>query len=143
MNELEVSLMAEEVLKIHVRCTPGLEVGKSKDGLLCVIPIVGGSFEGKISGQVISGGADWNTRKSRGAHVFAKYLLQAEDGEYIAIENAGVISDDAEDVKIKTVPSFTAREEGPYAWLNYGVYVGSLESTKEEGMVEITIYRMK
>lgn len=139
----ELSLMAEEVLKIHVRCTQGLEVGKSRDGFLCVIPIAGGSFEGKISGRVVSGGADWNTRKSGGAHVFAKYLLQAEDGEYIAIENAGVIPDDAEDAKIKTVPSFAAREEGPYAWLNYGVYVGSLESGEEEGMVEITIYKMK
>lgn len=139
----EISLLAEEVLKIHAKCTPGLEVGKSRDGFLCVIPIVGGSFEGKIAGRVISGGADWNTRKDRGAHVFAKYLLQAEDGEYIAIENAGVIPDDSEDVKIKTVPSFTAREEGPYAWLNYGVYVGSLGSGEEEGTVEITIYKMK
>lgn len=139
----EISLLAEEILKIHAKCTPGLEVGKARDGFLCVIPIVGGSFEGKISGKVISGGADWNTRKDRGAHVFAKYLLQAEDGEYIAIENAGVISDDAEDVKIKTIPSFTAREEGPYAWLNYGVYVGSLGSGEEEGTVEITIYKMK
>lgn len=139
----EISLMAEEVLKIHAKCTPGLEVGRSRDGFLCVIPIVGGSFEGKISGRVISGGADWNTRKDRGAHVFAKYLLQAEDGEYIAIENAGVISDDADDVKIKTIPSFTAREEGPYAWLNYGVYVGSLGGGDEEGTVEITIYKMK
>lgn len=139
----EVALMAEEVLKIHAKCTPGLEVGRSRDGFLCVIPITGGSFEGKISGQVISGGADWNTRKDRGAHVFAKYLLQAEDGEYIAIENAGVILNDAVDVKIKTIPGFTAREDGPYAWLNYGVYVGSLESGQEEGTVEITIYQMK
>ncbi|MDE7276854.1 MAG: DUF3237 domain-containing protein [Lachnospiraceae bacterium] len=139
----ELSLMAEEVLKIHAKCTQGLEVGKSRDGSLCVIPIVGGSFEGKISGRVVSGGADWNTRKSKGAHVFAKYLLQADDGEYIAIENAGLISDDAEDVKIKTVPSFSAREDGPYSWLNYGVYVGSLGSGTEEGMVEITIYKMK
>lgn len=139
----EITLPAEEILKIHVQCTSGLEVGKSRDGFLCVIPITGGSFEGKISGKVVSGGADWNTRKDRGAHVFAKYLLQAEDGEYIAIENAGVILNDAENVKMKTMPSFTAREDGPYAWLNYGVYVGSLEGGKEEGTVEITIYQMK
>lgn len=139
----EVSLKAEEILKIHVRCTPGLEVGASRDGFLCVIPIEGGHFEGKISGRVVSGGADWNTRKSRGAHVFAKYLLQTDDREYIAIENTGVIAGDAGDVKIKTVPSFTAREEGPCAWLNYGVYVGSLAAGKEEGQIEITIYQMK
>lgn len=138
----EVLLKAEEVFRIYAKCTQGLEVGKSRDGSLCVIPITGGSFEGKISGRVVSGGADWNTRKDRGAHVFAKYLLQADDGEYIAIENAGVIPD-AEDAAIKTVPNFTAREEGPYAWLNYGVYVGSLRSGEEEGMVEITVYKMK
>lgn len=140
-----MQLEAEQILNIHVICQPEMEVKNDGSGYLRVIPIKGGTFEGKLCGEVISGGADWNTARENGiSHVFAKYLLKTEDGEYIAIENEGKINftSDRQD-EIKTVPRFQADDKGPYAWLNTGVYVGALEGGSQPGCVEITIYRMK
>lgn len=138
-----IDLKAELVLELHVQCTPHIEVGSGLNGLLKVIPIIGGTFQGKLSGKVISGGADWNTAKSEQfSHVFAKYLLQTVDGEYIGIENEGIIDNTHPETVIKTVPSFTANQNGEYGWLNYGIYVGSLEGGKEPGFVDIKIYKM-
>lgn len=139
-----MQLEAEEIMKIHVECDTDLEVKDDGSGYLKVIPIVKGSFEGKIGGIIIPGGADWNTSRKNGiSHVFAKYLLQTRDGEYIAIENEGKIDWKEKNQKIKTVPRFQADESGKYCWLNAGVYVGSLEAGNKPGQVEITVYRMQ
>lgn len=137
----ETSLKAEKILCVHVQCENSMDTKDGPEGYLAVIPIVGGSVEGRINGRVIPGGADWNTRQRKGSHVFAKYLLQADNGEYIAIENEGYIGQ-GQETCIVTVPHFTADENGEYGWLNYGVYVGSLQGGKEPGQVEIEIYRM-
>lgn len=138
-----MTLEAEMIIKLYVQCEKTMEVRDDGAGYLRVIPIVGGSFEGKIHGEIVSGGADWNTTRDNGiAHVFAKYLLKTEDGEYIAIENDGKIRFDGQST-IKTTPRFQADDKGKYAWLNFGVYVGSLEAGKIENQVEITIYKLK
>lgn len=135
-------LDAELIIKLQVQCEKEMEVRNDGSGFLRVIPIVGGTFEGKISGEIVPGGADWNTEREDGtAHVFAKYLLKTDDGEFIAIENEGKINF-KESGFIKTVPRFQADLSGKYAWLNYGVYAGSLEGGKKEGQVEITIYKL-
>ena len=137
-----MTLEAEMILKLYVQCESTMEVRNDGAGYLRVIPIVGGTFEGVIRGEVVSGGADWNTTRDNGvAHVFAKYLLKTEDGEYIAIENEGKIRFE-EQSNIKTTPSFQTDTAGRYAWLNSGVYVGSLEAGKKENQVEITIYKL-
>ncbi len=137
-----MTLEAEMILKLYVQCESTMEVRNDGAGYLRVIPIVGGTFEGVIRGEVVSGGADWNTTRDNGvAHVFAKYLLKTEDGEYIAIENEGKIRFE-EQSNIKTTPSFQTDTAGKYAWLNSGVYVGSLEAGKKENQVEITIYKL-
>ncbi len=137
-----MTLEAELIMKLYVQCESTMEVRDDGSGYLRVIPIVGGSFEGKLNGVIVSGGADWNTTRENGvAHVFAKYLLRTEDGEYIAIENEGKIRFDEQSM-IKTTPRFQADSSGKYAWMNYGVYVGSLDAGKKENQVEITIYRM-
>lgn len=139
---MQLQLQAEEVLCLKVVCEDAKEVKKGRDGYLRVIPIVGGTVEGKIRGRVVSGGADWNTEKWNGtAHVFAKYMLETEDGEYIAVENEGILEKDGT-ARIKTVPRFTADENGRYAWLNRGVYVGSLDPGEAGVSVEIHVFRL-
>lgn len=76
--------------------------------------------------------------------VFAKYLLQTDDGVYIAIENLGYkYVEQEKNSVIQTRPSFHA-PRGKYEWLNYGVYVGSLSGSTENGVrgVNIKIYKM-
>lgn len=140
--EIKMTLTAEQILILHVRCEQTMEVKNDGSGYLRVIPIVGGTFEGKINGEVVSGGADWNTARENGiAHVFAKYLIKTDDGEFIAIENEGKIRFEEKSV-IKTSPRFQADAAGKYAWLNSGVYVASLEVGKQEGQVEITVFKL-
>lgn len=138
-----MDLKAEEILKINVQCNEAYEVKNDGAGYLNVIPIVSGNFTGKINGTVVNGGADWNTRRLNGnSHVFAKYLLQADNGEYIAIENEGKIGSNDWSNRIKTVPRFQVSEESEFAWLNSGVYVGELVGGEVKNQVEITIYRL-
>ncbi|MHB8136458.1 MAG: DUF3237 domain-containing protein [Anaerolineaceae bacterium] len=138
-------LAAVEVMHLIVKVGAPKFVGKTIDGFLQVIPIVGGYFSGNsIIGKVISGGADWNTTLDTGiAHVFAKYLLETDDGECIAIENEGLIKTDSNSV-IKTKPKFQANLAGKYSDLNFGTYVGELKATPNTTeSVDIVIYRLK
>ncbi|MDD5936439.1 MAG: DUF3237 domain-containing protein [Clostridiales bacterium] len=137
-----MNLEAKEILRLHVVCEKEMEVKEDGRGYLRVIPIVRGTFEGLLRGTIVPGGADWNTSYNEGkAHVFAKYLLLTDDGNYIAIENEGKI-DFTKESRIKTVPRFQVSNDSPYAWLNTGVYVGELNGGDEPGQVEITIYQL-
>ncbi len=137
-----MNLQAELILNIHVICSNNLEVGKVGDGNLNVIPIIGGDFDGKIKGSVMPIGADWNINRGNGiAHASAKYVLKTEDDEYISIENEGVINFLNEST-IKTRTKFLVDNSSKYAWLNTGVYVGSLEGGDKPGEIEIKVYRM-
>lgn len=149
-----MQLNAELVMELRADCPEEdrLVVGGNDWGYLKVIQIKGGYFKGeKLKGQVISGGADWNLGVG-GNHedtvcsrrVFAKYLLQTDDGVYIAIENLGnKYADNEKNTEIQTSPSFFA-PRGKYEWLNYGVYVASLSGSTREGVrgVDIKIYKM-
>ena len=135
-------LEAEKIMTLTVQCAPCYEVKENLEGYLRVIPIVGGTFDGKLKGKIISGGADWNTEKKDGvSHVVAKYMIQTEDGCYISVENVGVIHWE-DDAVIKTVPRFSTSMDSKYKWLNYGVYVGGLK-VLADNQVEITVYALK
>jgi hypothetical protein len=138
------TLQAEEIMRLTVKVGPPYKVGRVNGGVLQVIPIIGGNVVGsRINGTVVPGGADWNTSRDEGvAHVYAKYVLETHDGEFIIIENEGLIKPGTESI-IKTSPRFTANCDGKYQFLNHGVYVGELVSTPNaEGSVDIVIYRM-
>jgi hypothetical protein len=140
-----IHLPADEIMRLRVQVSAPKVVGQTGQGRLQVIPIIGGTFTGKgLSGTVVPGGADWNTAREDGiSHVFAKYLLQTSDGEYIAIENEGLIDWHSESI-IKTRPTFAADATGKYRDLNCGVYVGELSATPGvKDSVDIVIYRLR
>lgn len=137
-----MTLDAELIIKLHVQCDKNMDVKDDGSGYLRVIPIIGGTFEGKINGAIVPGGADWNTEKKAAySHAFAKYLLKTDDGEFIAIENEGKIGVNDKNF-IKTSPKFQADSAGKYAWLNAGVYVASLDFGKKDWYVDISIYKL-
>jgi len=145
-----VKLDAELIMEVRVDCPERLVVGDTDFGFLRVIPIIGGFFSGKLNGKVIPVGADWNNSLGEGrmenkasCQVFAKYLLQTNDGVYIAIENLGYRDKSKMEPTIKTTPSFHA-PKGKYEWLNYGVYVGSLapSTVNDVAGVDLKIYKM-
>ena len=119
-----------ELITELVTLSPGQRVGPSKRGNRNIIPITGGTLSGRISGQVLAGGADFQNL-SPPATIDARYLWQASDGEIIIVRNAGPFG--------SLVPTFEARTDGPYAWLNTGSYLSSNPGMKPGG-VGITMY---
>ena len=125
-----MSIELKPVMELLVEIASALEVGQTPHGFRRVIPIVGGSFEGpKLRGVVLSGGADWNLRRSDDvAEIWARYTLQTDDGVLISVINAGLArgTPGTPDRYARTVPSFEVGDER-YAWLERSVFVGTLD----------------
>ena len=120
----------EVLITESVTLAPSQRVGESKNGIRNIIPITGGQIQGKINGKVLFGGADYQ-HLSPPATIDARYLWQADDGEVILIRNVGTFG--------ALVPTFEARTDGPYAFLNDGLYLSSNPGMADGG-VSITIY---
>ena len=117
-----------------------LVVGTSSWGLRRVVPITGGTFKGpRLSGRVLSGGADWQVVRPDGVlDVEAKYTLQTDDGALIMVTNKGMrhgpkdIIDrltrgeavDPSQYYFRTSAQFEAASDGPYAWLTRAIFIG-------------------
>jgi len=108
-------------------------VGASKRGNRNIIPITGGTLTGNITGKVLFGGADYQNF-SGGPAIDARYLWQASDGEIIIVRNTGPMG--------SLVPTFEARADGKYSWLNSGTYLSSNPGMGAGG-VSLTMYKNK
>ena len=84
-------LEAQLVLELTVELGETQEAGQTPNGFLRLIPIIGGEFSGlDIKGKILPGGYDWNTVINENvAHVFAKYVIQTDDGINISVQNEG------------------------------------------------------
>jgi hypothetical protein len=134
----------ELVMTLRVEIAPALEVGEVGAGLRRVIPITGGSFEGRdIRGEVVPGGADWNlTRPDGVAEVWARYTLRTDDGVLVGVTNAGLIVPQPDgSLYARTSPQFEVAGER-YAWLRSGVFLGTLEPVQGGGAVQLHFYRV-
>ncbi len=140
-----MQLEADLIMKLTVEIGETQEVGQTHKGYLRLIPITGGTFSGEgIKGIVMPGGYDWNTAINDNlSHVFAKYALQTEDGQYISVENEGYIDSKAENARIITTPRFQVSGD-KYAWLCSGIFVGSLQVLQTgKPAVSIEVYKMR
>ena len=120
----------DELISETVTLSPSQSVGPSKRGNRNIIPITGGELNGRISGKVLPGGADYQNL-SPPATIDARYLWQTNDGEVIIVRNAGPFG--------ALVPTFEVRTDSSYAWLNTGSYLSSNPGVKPGG-VGITMY---
>src|SRR5690606_41024653 len=75
-------------------------------------------------------GAHYQAR-SPPATIDARCLWQAADGEIIIVRNGGTFG--------SLVPTFEARVDGPYAYLNEGLYLSSNPAVGQGG-VALTFY---
>ena len=117
------------VVSESVTLSPSQTVGASKRGNRNVIPITGGELSGRITGKVLFGGADYQSRPNPPA-IDARYLWQTSDGDIIIVRNTG---------SGNLVPTFEVRTDSRYAWLNTGRFLSSPPGIKPGG-VGITIY---
>ncbi len=100
----------------NVTLGPSQSVGAAKAGNRNIIPITGGTLEGRITGKVLPGGADYQNLANPPT-IDARYLWQTSDGEVIIVRNGGTFG--------LLAPSFEVRVDSKYAWLNQGVYLSS------------------
>ncbi len=108
-------------------------VGRSKRGIRNIIPITGGNLTGNITGKVLFGGADYQNLANP-ATIDARYLWQTNDGEIIIVRNAGQFG--------SLVPTFEAKVDGKYSWLNNGNYLSSNPGMGAGG-VSLTMYKSR
>ncbi|QFZ19168.1 DUF3237 family protein [Saccharothrix syringae] len=117
------ALELEPVVRLEVLVGAPVDAGVTPAGHLRVIPITGGTAKGPlVTGEVLPIGADWNVVRPDGvATVSAKYLIRTGDGAVLTVTNEGTLGPRA-----VTSPRIGAPAEGPYAWLNDAVLVGTL-----------------
>lgn len=121
----------QELIVESVGLSPSQRVGPSKRGTRNIIPITGGDISGRITGKVLAGGADYQNLSAPPA-IDARYLWQASDGEIIIVRNTTSAAGGL-------VPTFETRSDGPYAYLNTGLYLSSNPGIANGG-VKITMY---
>jgi len=123
----------EFVYEATVDIAPTVPLGDSPLGERRIVPITGGTIEGPdIRGKVLPGGADRQLiRKDGVRRLDALYEMQAEDGAILTVRNQVLIapgSGGAPDYRFSNL-DITA-PEGPHAWLNRLVFVGTLHSLR-------------
>lgn len=122
-----------------------------------VIPITGGSFEGRrLHGTVLPGGADWQTIRGDGvADIFARYTLRERDGTLISVTNPGyrrgpasVLQRIAEGEEVdpalyyfRTTPRFEVASDSAHAWLGASIFVCTAARYRDH--VRLSIFEVR
>ena len=144
-TDLQTPLL-ERILDLHVLVGSPIEAGQvhglNTQGRRRIIPITGGSFSGRLSGQVLAAGADFQMLVSdTTADLDARYILALEGefaGEHIYVTNRAVRKASVQDtarlaqgapvdpaqVYFRCVPSFEVSSP-KLAWLTQSVFVGT------------------
>ncbi len=138
----------QQVMQILVEVGNPVDLGRGPDGARRMVPILGGRFEGRgISGAVLPGGADRQRVRADGIRQLeALYELKADDGTILAIRNQVLVDDsvatNGAGRYARSVVTVTA-PDGPHAWLNRGIIVGTLTSLRPtRPFVFVRLYRV-
>jgi len=122
-----------------------LELGAGPLGQRRMVPILGGTFEGpRIRGKVLPGGADRQLiRKDGITRLQAVYELQTEDGAIISVDNRVTVDNPPGQTRYALSTIDLVAPDGPHAWINRSVFVGTLVSLRPERQaVRVTFYRL-
>jgi len=144
-------LRTEFAFEARVKVDRPMVIGQSSHGLRRIVPILGGPVSGPaLQGQVIAGGADWQTVRPDGAwELQARYTIRTDDGVLIMVENRGVrygkpevMEKLAKGEKVdpalvycRTVATFEAPRDSRYEWLNHTLIVGNVERTPDAAII--------
>jgi hypothetical protein len=133
----------QHVYDAFVDIGPRRELGRSARGERFIIPILGGSFEGPcLQGRVLPGGADRQLLRADGVkELDALYEMETQDGAVITVHNRVLIEDPSPDGRYARSVVRLAAPEGPYAWLNRRIFVGTLTPLQPQRQgVKISVY---
>jgi hypothetical protein len=142
--------------RLEVDLAPPRTIGQTGFGLRRIIPIIGGRITGeRLSGNVLPGGADWQTVSADGlAELSARYTLETDDGALIDLSNSGFRHGPADVMQRLAAGEpvspdsyymrTTARLQSGhanYTWLNRMVFVGT--GGRGAGHVRIDLYTLE
>jgi hypothetical protein len=117
---------------------PRQNLGMAPGGERFIIPILGGQFAGQVQGhalrgKVLPGGADRQLLRPDGIkELDALYEMQLDDGTVLTIRNRVQIDAPADAPRYAFSHVRVTAPEGPHAWLNRRVFVGTLHSLPPE-----------
>jgi hypothetical protein len=135
----------ELVWEAYADLDPMIDMGDSPLGHRRMIPVRGGTFVGpRIRGKILPGGADRQlARKDGVTQLDAIYEMQTDDGAVLSIRNRVTIDPTAKPGPyIRSSVEVTA-PEGPHAWLNRAIFVGTLHPLPpERKAVVIRVYQV-
>jgi hypothetical protein len=123
----------DQLVSENVTLGASQSVGATPKGNRNIIPITGGTLNGKITGKVLAGGADYQNLANP-MTIDARYLWQTSDGEVIIVRNGGSMG--------LLAPAFEVRVDSKYAWLNKGLYLSSNPGIGAGG-VGLTFYESR
>ncbi len=146
----------EFLFEVSATLDPPQELGKTKYGIRRIINITGGTVTGpEVKGEVLRGGADWQTVREDGtADLVAKYSLKTDDGVIIFVENTGIRTAPkevlarlarGEDVPpseyyMRTSAKMEVKAGSKYDWLNKAVIIST--GMRRANSVVIHFYRV-
>jgi hypothetical protein len=112
--------------------------GQGPRGERWAVPIVGGSFWGApgfeaLHGEVCAGGADRQTLRPDGIkELDALYEMRTHDGAILTIHNQVLIDESVQPERYARSCIRVTAPEGPYAWLNRRLFVGTLQPLRPQ-----------
>ncbi len=141
---------------LTVKIGPGIERGRTEQGVRIDYPILGGRFAGPgLAGEVPAGGADFYLERDDGTGVLdAHYHLHCDDGTVIGVRNRGLLTLTEEgerlahsqwpvpecEYRCRCAPRFTT-ENPRYAWLMQHLFIGKVSYPSDDSVC-IEFYRV-
>ncbi len=146
----------EFVFEVRARVSAPLELGEAGGLVRRIVPIDGGDVDGPgLRGEVVPGGADWQAIRTDGlTQILARYVIRAQDGTMISVENKGVRRAAPETMRrllagervdpsliyFRAAPTFEA-PAGPHGWLSENLFVSAGKRAPDG--VEIRVYKVR
>lgn len=123
-----------------VRVAPPDVIGRTHAGERRVVRILQGRFEGRLNGEVLPGGADYQIITPEGvSYLEARYMIRADNGALILVHNHGirhgVVGNDPSEYYFRGTPRFETGDE-KYLWLNKIIAVCTGARTPDEVILD-------
>lgn len=117
---------------------PRESLGLSGHGERFIVPILGGRFQGapghaSLTGIIRPGGADRQLLRPDGVkQLHALYEMQTVDGTVLTIDNHVLVDESARPTRYALSHITVTAPQGPHAWLNRRLLVGTLQPLRPE-----------
>ena len=140
---------------LEVELGPPLDLGHGRTGRRRVVPVVGGTVTGKVTGTILGVGADWQTvGPDDVAAMDARYTFRTDDGALVEVVDQGfrygppdvmarLASGEPTPPEAYSMLSTTRLESGhpDWTWLNRLVLVTS--GARRAGIVQLDLWTVE